>query len=139
MKKISIALASLLMTGSAMAVDFTVSNSVAEQASTSSAQTVRVVPASGSTLFIVNPFNFTMSAGVGVGAIQDAANLVVGAGAAKGRTIYSGHSNGGSVSQCGTQTTAGDTATPDTLAGDRLSLTKVDGCSTKADIVAAGS
>lgn len=139
MKKISIALASLLMTGSAMAADFTVGNSAQEVTSTPSAQTVRVVPQSGSTLFIVNPFNFTISAGVGVGAMQDAANLAVGAGAAKGRTVFSGHSNGGSVSQCGTQTAAGDTATPDTLAGDRLSLTKVDGCTSKADIVDAGT
>lgn len=137
MKKISIALAAMLMAGQAAATDFAVGTSAGETTATNAAQSFAVTTAAD--MFIVNPFNFTVSAGVAIGAIQDAANLGVSAGAVKGRTIFTGHSNGGSISQCGAQTAAGDTATPDTLVGDRLNLANIDACSTKDPIVAAGT
>lgn len=140
MKKISIALASMLMAGHAAAVDLalTSSGTKANVAAANTAQTVTVTTAA-SGLFIVNPFNFTVSSGVAVGAVQDGANLAVSSGAGKGRNVFTGHSNGGSVSQCDTPTTAGSSTTPATIvvAGTRLVLTKIDGCSAKADIVAA--
>jgi hypothetical protein len=137
MKKISIALVSMLMAGQAAAVDVALSaaNTKGTAPATNAAQTVTVTTASA--LFIVNPFNFTVSAGVAIGAMQDAANFGVSAGAVKGRTVYTGHSNGGSVSQCGAQTVAGATATPNTLVTDRLDLTQLDSCAGKGDIVAA--
>lgn len=138
MKKISIALASMLVAGHAAAVDMalTTAGTAASVSAGNSAQTVTVTTGT-SGMFIVNPFNFTVSAGVAVGAVQNAGNLAVSGGATKGRNVFTGHSNGGSVSQCGAATTAGSTTTPDTFVTSRLAIAKVDGCSSKADIVAA--
>lgn len=136
MKKISIALAAFLMAGHAAAAD-TYAVGAAATTAANNAQTFQITTAAN--MFIVNPFNFTVSSGVSIGAVQDASSFGVGAGAVKGRTVFTGHSNGGSVSQCGDQTAAGDTATPNTFAFSRLALAKIDACTTKEDIVAAGT
>lgn len=139
MKKISIALASMLMAGHAAAADMalTAANTKVPVTASSASQVVSVT--TGTALFIVNPFNFTVSAGVAMSAVQDAGNMAVSSGATKGRNVFTGHSNGGSVSQCDAPTVAGSTTTPATIVatGTRMVLANIDGCSIKGAIVAA--
>lgn len=92
------------------------------------------VTADGTNTFLVNNFDFTVSSGVGIAAVQSGQAMAVAAGATKGRNVYTGHSNGGSVSQCNTAPIVSTTATPDTLTDENLVITKTDGCTTKADI-----
>lgn len=61
-------------------------------------------------LFVKTPFDFTLSANVSVAAGEDADSrfMIVAAGNDKGRNLYVGHSNGGSVTACGDPLTATD-------------------------------
>lgn len=77
----------------------------------------------GDDSFIVSGFVFSVSANVALEAVEDEVAVAVGTASNKGRTPYSGSSNGGSVSVCGEVTTGSDTPVP-----PDLSLENTAGC-----------
>jgi hypothetical protein len=77
----------------------------------------------GTDAFVVSSFVFSVSSNVALTAQENEVAVAVGAASSKGRTPYSGSSNGGSVTVCGEVTTASNTPeVPD------LSLDNVGGC-----------
>lgn len=94
------------------------------------------VEGKGTNTFIRNDFEMNISSGVQVAAHQSELNMAVAAGAVKGRYVYTGHSDGGSVSQCN-ETAYKSTTVADTPAGKAatdLTITKQDGCTNKPDL-----
>jgi len=125
MKKILVALPLVMFAGASSAAELTLGTSGTKASVIAQAAAGQhTLTTSGTTpLFVRNGFVFALSAGVAVGGVQTANAFGVSAGATKGRTVYTGQSNGGSVVQCGALTTAGDSATPDTLVETRLDQT----------------
>lgn len=84
--------------------------------------------------FVKNDFDFTLSAWSVATAVEsaDVRALSVGAVSVRGRSLYTGNSDGGSVAQCGdslTSTEAKTVATVLALLGDvDASATNVNGC-----------
>lgn len=84
-------------------------------------------------LFVKTPFDFTLSANVSVAAGEDENSrfMIVAAGNDKGRNLYVGHSNGGSVTACGDPLTAADVKAgqlPMTNLLDRVDFDDESGC-----------
>lgn len=77
----------------------------------------------GDDSFIVSSFVFSVSANVALEATEDEVAVAVGTASNKGRTPFSGSSNGGSVGVCGEVTSGTDTPVPPTL-----SLENTAGC-----------
>lgn len=145
MKKFAIALFALTASAGAYAtgpcasaaLDFSAGLATYDSVSASCTVAVTAKSATADT-FIANNFTFTVSSGVAVSAVQDAQSMAVAAGAAKGRNVFTGHSNGGSVSQCNLEPITDTTANPSTLTGtDHLEILNIDGCAEKDPIVAA--
>jgi len=100
-----------------------------------SANAITIAPSSaGSTATVVNGscgmvsansgFNFVTSANVGVAYICDPTSVAVQAGNQKGKFVFGGGSQGGSVKQCGTtavDTSTGYKATPGSATTDGCS------------------
>lgn len=85
-------------------------------------------------LFVKNEFEFTLSANVLLNAGEDedqGAWMSVGTTNTNGRNVFTGHSNGGSVTACGDALTAADAkvagALEDAL-GERFDATEPNGC-----------
>lgn len=95
--------------------------------------TYTVEDAAGDRLFVKNQFDFTLSANVIVDAAEDPNGrfMVVGAANTNGRNVYTGSSDGGSVSSCQDPLTA-DQAKADgamaTALSARLAVAGVSGC-----------
>lgn len=97
LKKLAIlSVASLGMSGLAQAEDIEVDGTQAK------AVTEKYEITAGN--FVVTPFEYTVSANVELNSIEDTVAFAVGAASKKGRTPYTGSSNGGSVSVCGEPT-----------------------------------
>lgn len=141
MKKLAFALLALTASASAFAtdpcasaaIDFATVNTEATYDAVNASCTVAVT-ADGTDTFLVNDFDFTVSSGVAISAVQSAQGMAVSAGATKGRNVFTGHSNGGSVSQCNEDPITDTTANPATLTADNLEILNVDGCTNKAAI-----
>lgn len=73
------------------------------------------VKAAAEPKFIKIDFDFQPSSGIGIGYFEEAAGVSVLAGNVKGKFVYGGSSNGGSVKQC--QTAASDVDTTKGIAG----------------------
>ena len=103
MKKLAIAgFVSMALSGGAFAVDC--DGDCAIEA-TNAAQTGRYL---SQDLFVVNDFAFSVSSNVGLNSAEDSVGIAVGTASNKGRTAYTGSSNGGSVAACGAATTGAD-------------------------------
>jgi hypothetical protein len=76
--------------------------------------------------FVVTPFQYTVSASVMLNSVENPVAFAVGSASKKGRTPYTGSSNGGSVSVCGTPTTG--SAVPDSAPTPSLADEAVSGC-----------
>jgi hypothetical protein len=77
----------------------------------------------GADSFVVSSFVFSVSSNVALTAEENEVAVAVGAASNKGRTPYSGSSNGGSVTVCGTVTVGSETPVVPTL-----SLENTGGC-----------
>jgi hypothetical protein len=129
MKKLAIAgFVSMALSGGAFAVDCD-GNCAIE--AVNSAQTGRYL---SQDLFVVNDFAFSVSSNVGLNSDEDSVGIAVGTASNKGRTAYTGSSNGGSVAACGAPTTGADIPLVPAPA-----LTKVAGCADGEDLVVVGS
>ena len=141
MKKIAFALLALTASTSAFAtdpcasaaLDFSTAATEATYDAVNASCTVAVT-GDGTDTFIVNDFDFTVSANVAVSAVQNAQAMAVAAGSTKGRNVFTGHSNGGSVSQCNTDPITDATANPATLTETELNIANTDGCNNKPAI-----
>ena len=93
----------------------------------------------GDKTFIRNDFEMNVSSGVQVSAQQSELNMAVAAGAVKGRYVYTGHSNGGSVSQCNDDAYKSTDVdeTPAGKAENDLEILNQDGCTNKPALAAA--
>lgn len=142
MKKFAFALLALAASSSAFATTDPCADAALDFSTVGTEATYTAVNAScsvavtgkGTDTFVVNDFVMTASSGVSISAVQNAQSMAVSAGASKGRNVYTGHSNGGSVSQCNTAPITDATDNPSTLTGDNLDITKVDGCTNKGAI-----
>ena len=129
MKKLAIAgFVSMAMSGGAFAVDC--DGDCAIEA-INSAQTGRFI---SQDLFVVNDFAFSVSSNVGLKSDEDSVGIAVGTASNKGRTAYTGSSNGGSVAACGGATTGADIPIVPTPA-----LANVAGCDENETLVVVGS
>lgn len=143
MKKIAFALLALTASTSAFAtdpcasaaLDFSTPGTEATYDAVNASCTVDVTGDSATvSTFVVNDFDFTVSANVAVSAVQNEQSMAVAAGSTKGRNVFTGHSNGGSVSQCNTAPITDATANPATLTDDELNIANTDGCNNKPAI-----
>lgn len=131
MKKISIAVLGMMMAGSTFAANTAFNPGTATDVAPASS-TYDYTTTTGN--FVVNPFSFTISANVVVDAAESPSAMAVGAAAAKGRNVFTGHSNGGSVSQCDAPVVPTSSDDPTQHVTERLEIDNVDGCSDKPAI-----
>lgn len=113
MKKILIAAATLFAASSAMAAPTPYTHTAGNTTTTPVGEPVvyTYTATAARAGYVKNDFDFTMSAwsiGKAVEPATGGAQLSVGVVSARGRGVYTGNSNGGSVSQCGTLVTAAD-------------------------------
>lgn len=93
-----------------------------------------VAAARAERLFVKNDFEFTLSANVLLDAGEDpdqGAWMSVGTTNTNGRNVFTGHSNGGSVTACGDPLTAAEAKEKDALKtelGTRFVATDPNGC-----------
>ena len=82
--------------------------------------------------FVKNDFAITVSANVGISALDDNTRFGVVAGSNRGRAVFTGTSEGGSVSQCGgladTSKKGENAETGATLVANALNLDLANGC-----------
>lgn len=91
----------------------------------------RLLAQAGRAGFVKNSFDFTISANVVAGVIEDPANSRFGvvAGSNKGYNVFTGSSVGGSIAQCGDQVPkTTENLGASLVVGATLNLTKANGC-----------
>lgn len=134
MKKISLALLGMLAAGPVLAANTAFNPGTPTTLSPESSTYDYTPPTSD--FFVVNAFSFTVSANVVVDAAETGSAMAVSAAAAKGRNVFTGHSNGGSVSQCGEVIVPTSQTDPTDEVSNRLNIDNIDGCSEKDPIEA---
>lgn len=118
LKKLAIlSIASLGMSGLAQAANIAVDGT--------QGKAVTAKYSAGTGQFVVTDFEYTVSANVNLVSLEDTVAFAVGAASKKGRTPYSGSSNGGSVSVCGEATTGADVPSAPVIS---LAATATSGC-----------
>lgn len=136
MKKILTAVALIAMTNSVMAadpIDFT-PGTATERKAQAQAYTYTVADDRAERDFVKNEFEFTLSANVIMNAGEDeeqGAWMSVGTANTNGRNVFTGHSNGGSVTSCGDPLTATEAKVTNALSdalGDRFDPEEPNGC-----------
>lgn len=135
MKKILTAVALIAMTNSVMAdpIEFTPGTATDRKAQ-AQAYTYTVAAERENRDFVKNEFEFTLSANVIMNAGEDTdqgAWMSVGTANTNGRNVFTGHSNGGSVTSCGDPLTAAEAKVKDALSdalGARFDAEEPNGC-----------
>lgn len=140
MKKITLAALSLavMASTSAFAADYKIGE-VEPKAPKADPATFTYKAEADRAGFVKNDFEFTVSANSAIRAVENGTrSLAVGAVSTRGRNVFTGHSDGGSVSQCGPSLTKTEADTDAKLlallAGENLTATDstaVNGCGIK--------
>lgn len=136
MKKISLALLGMLAAGPVLAANTAFNSTTDTPTTLSTASSTYDYTPPTTDFFVVNAFSFTVSANVVVDADESGSAMAVSSAAAKGRNVFTGHSNGGSVSQCGTVIVPTSTTDPTDEVSSRLNIDNIDGCNDKDPIEA---
>ena len=136
MKKTTLAALALLVSGSALAEDpATITGGAAATTDAVSVAKAYTYTVSGEEredrLFVKNDFDITISANVQLQTDETARAMAVGTANTNGRNVFTGHSDGGSVSSCGEPLTAAEAKVDDALAdalSERFDIDEDGGC-----------
>lgn len=102
---------------------------VAAGAATNTAQTIELTAIANRAGFVKNTFDITLSANTALSVVDNATSFGVSAGSNRGRGVYTGHSDGGSVTQCGDLVDDSVTNKAASAVATRLAIANANACS----------
>jgi len=105
---------------------------VAASAASNTAQTIELTAIANRAGFVKNTFDITLSANTALSVIDNATAFGVSAGSNRGRGVYTGHSDGGSVTQCGDLVDDSVTNKAASQVAARLAIASANACTTAA-------